>query len=77
MPSALEKVTKEAMELPLRHKLALVELLMESAEGAGDAEAEVAWDVEIRERIRAIDEGRVTGISYEEVMRTADGRLKP
>ena len=63
MPTALEQVTKEAMDLSSREKLALAEFLIESAEAAADPEAEAAWDSEIRDRIRAIDEGRVTGVA--------------
>ena len=77
MPKALEEVTKEAMELPPRQRLALAGFLLESADAAGDPEAEAAWDSEIRDRIRAIDEGRVAGVSYEDVMRAAEKRLAP
>jgi putative addiction module component (TIGR02574 family) len=77
MPATLEQVTKEAMELPPRQKLALAEFLLESAEAAADPDAEAAWDAEIRDRIRAIDEGRVTGIACEDVMRVAENRLIP
>ncbi len=77
MPTTLEQVTKEAMDLPPRQKLALAEFLLESAEAAADPEAEAAWDSEIRDRIRAIDEGRVAGVPYEEVMRLAEERLVP
>ena len=77
VPATLEQVTKEAMDLPPRQKLALAEFLLESAEAAADPEAEAAWDSEIRDRIRAIDEGRVAGVSYEDVMRSAEERLVP
>ena len=77
MSKALEEITKDAMGLPPRQKLALAGLLLESAEGAGDPEAGAAWDSEIRDRIRAIDEGRVAGVAYEEVMRAAERRLAP
>ena len=77
MPTTLEQVTKEAMDLPPRQKLALAEFLLESAEAAADPEAEAAWDSEIRDRIRAIDDGRVAGVSYEDVMRSAEARLVP
>ena len=65
------------MALPARQKLALAEFLIESADVAADPEAEAAWDSEIRERIRAIDEGRVTGVACEDVMRAAEQRLVP
>ena len=77
MPKALEEVTKEAMDLPPRQRLALAGFLLESADAAADPEAEAAWDSEIRDRIRAIDEGRVTGVAYEVVMRAAERRLAP
>ena len=41
-----------------------------------DSEAEVARDIEIRDRIRAIDEGCVTGILYGDVVRKADCVVK-
>ena len=77
MPKALEEVTKDAMDLPPRQRLALAGFLLESADAAADPEAEAAWDSEIRDRIRAIDEGRVTGVAYEVVMRAAERRLAP
>lgn len=77
MPTALEQVTKDAMDLPLRQRLALAEFLLESAEVELDPEAEAAWDSEIRDRISAIDAGRVTGVSHEAVMRAAEKRLMP
>ena len=77
MPTALEQVTKEAMDLPARQKLALAEFLLESADAAADPEAESAWDAEIYDRIRAIDEGRVVGVAYGDVMLAAEKRLVP
>ena len=77
MPTGLEQVTKDAMDLSPRQKLALAELLLESADAAANPEAEVAWDSEVRDRIRAIDEGRVDGVSYVDVMRTAEEQFAP
>ena len=77
MPKGLEEVTKEAMDLPPRQRLALAGLLLESADAASDPDAETAWDSEIRDRIREINEGHVTGIAYADVMREAGRRLPP
>ena len=77
MPATLEQVTKEAMDLSARQKVALAGFLLESADAAADPEAEAAWDSEIRDRIRAIDDGRVVGVPYEDVMRSAEARLAP
>ena len=65
------------MDLPPRQKLALAEFLLESAEGPVDSDAEAAWDSELGDRVRAIDEGRVTGFAYDDVMRAAERRLMP
>jgi putative addiction module component (TIGR02574 family) len=77
MPKALEEVTKEAMELPPRERLALASFLLESADAASDPETETAWESEIRDRIRAIDDGGATGIAYADVMQEAERRLAP
>ena len=45
---------------------------MESAGAGADPEAEAAWESELRDRIRAIDTGRITGVSYEAVMHAAE-----
>ena len=75
MADALDEITKHAMSLSVRQRLALAELLLESAESDSDADADAAWGDEIRERIRAVDEGRAQGIAYEDVMRGAEERL--
>jgi putative addiction module component (TIGR02574 family) len=75
MPKALAEVVKDAMELPSRQRLALAELLLGSADPAAEPEAERAWDAEIGDRINAVDEGRVTGVVYQDVRQAAEKRL--
>jgi putative addiction module component (TIGR02574 family) len=78
MSATLDQITKEAMDLPPQQKLALAGFLLESADTAtADPEAEAAWEAEIRDRIQAVKEGRLTGVSHEEVMRPAEARLLP
>lgn len=77
MANAIEEITEDAMSLPLHQRLALAGVLLESAEAAPDPEAEAAWDPEIRDRIQALDAGRVRGVPYEDVMREAHTRLAP
>jgi hypothetical protein len=77
MPKAFEEVCKEAMGLLPRERLALASFLLESADTASDPDGEAAWDSEIRDRIREIDEGRVTGVAYADVMQEAERRLAP
>ena len=74
---ALEQITKDAMDLPQKQRIALAGLLLETADEAMDSEAEAAWESELGDRIRAIDEGRVTGVAYQDVMKEATRRLTP
>lgn len=73
----MAKAMEEALNLPLQQRLALAGFLLESAEAARDPEAEAAWEAEIRDRMQAIDDGRVAGVPYEDVLREAESRLAP
>ena len=77
MSKGLAEVAKDALELAPRQRLALAEFLLESADSAVEPEADSLWEAEIQERIRAIEEGRVVGVAYEEVMQAAQKRLAP
>ena len=77
MPKALDKVTKHAMGLPPSDRLVLAGLLLESTDAKSDLDAETAWNAEIRDRIRAIDEGRITGIAHPDARSEAERRLDP
>lgn len=77
MPATLAQVMRDALALSPRQKLFLAEILIESADVATDSGAEVAWDAEIGDRIRAIDESRIVGVAYQDVMRSAVARLVP
>ena len=75
MSKALEEITREAIQLPRQDRLALAERLLEIDDFAADPEVAMAWEDEILARIQAVDDGRATGISRDEVMREADSRL--
>lgn len=75
MSATLEDITRDALKLSRQQRLALAGFLLEVDEAAGDPEIDEAWEREIRARIQAIDEGKVAGVSYEEVMRAANDRL--
>jgi putative addiction module component (TIGR02574 family) len=77
MPKALEELTKEVLELSVQQRLALAKFLIESAEGQGDPDAEAVWEKEIGDRVEAIDEGKVVGTSYEDVIRAVRSRFLP
>lgn len=76
MSMALEEVTREAIQLPSHQRVALARLLMELDDPGTDADIEAAWDAEIQARVRAVEEGRVEGIPYEQVLARIDQRLR-
>ena len=62
------------MELPIHERLVLAHQLIDTAEHAEREEEDVspAWESEIQDRIRAIDEGREQGVCFDEMMRSAE-----
>ena len=77
MSTALEKVTREAVDLPRHQRLALARFLIELDDPAADEGVQQAWDAEISDRVRAVQEGRTEGIPYEQVLARVDRRLGP
>jgi putative addiction module component (TIGR02574 family) len=77
MSAALKEITREALKLSRRQRLALAGFLLEIDEPGGDPEVEAAWEQEILARIKAVEEGRVSGVSYDEVMSAAKDQLAP
>jgi putative addiction module component (TIGR02574 family) len=75
MNMALEEVARNAIDLPRHQRLALARLLIELDDPGADTDVEAAWDAEIQARLRAVKEGRVKGIPYEEVLARVDRRL--
>jgi putative addiction module component (TIGR02574 family) len=75
MSMPLEDVAREAIELPRHQRLSLARLLIELDDPGSEADVEAAWDAEIQARVRAVKEGRVEGIPYEEVLARVDRRL--
>lgn len=76
MSMALEEVTREAIQLPRHQRLALARILMELDDPGTDSDVDGAWDVEIQARVRAVQEGRVEGIPYEQVLARIDRQLR-
>lgn len=75
MAVSFESITKEALDLTPRQRLKLAEVLLFSADGEADGDCRTEWEAEIEARIQAIDQGRETGVSFEEVMAEADKLL--
>jgi putative addiction module component (TIGR02574 family) len=75
MATRFETITKDALDLTPRQRLKLAEVLLVSADGDPEDDCQAAWDAEIEARILAIDQGRETGVPFEEVMAAADKLL--
>jgi putative addiction module component (TIGR02574 family) len=75
MAASIEEITKEVVELPRHHRLALVRLLLDLDQPGSTDDVERAWDEEIQARVKAIDEGRATGIPYEQIKKEMAGRF--
>jgi putative addiction module component (TIGR02574 family) len=70
----IEELTREAIRLPKDQRLALARALLDLEPAGNVAEVEQSWDEEIRARIKAVDEGQVTGIAYEDLRREMNSR---
>lgn len=75
MSKAFEEIAQEAAQLSREQRLELASLLLELDQGSANTEVSVAWEEEIVARIRAVDENQLEGVSFEAVMRDAEGRL--
>jgi putative addiction module component (TIGR02574 family) len=75
MATAIEKITEEVVELSRQERLTLMRLLLDLHQPSQGAEIEEAWDQEIRARVKAVDEGRTPGISYNEVKQEMTSRF--
>lgn len=75
MATSIEEITKEVVELPRHQRLALIRLLLDLDRPGKTEEIDAAWDEEIRARVAAVDDGRVEGISYEQIKQEMAARF--
>ena len=76
MATPIEKITEEVVELSRDERLALMRLLLDLDQPSKGDEIEKAWDQEIRARVKAVDEGRVAGIPYEQIKQELTSRFR-
>ena len=69
-------VEKEALQLPVEKRASLAQRLLESLDHLSEAEAEKLWLKEAARRARAIDEGNVRLVSFEELEQRMRARRK-
>jgi putative addiction module component (TIGR02574 family) len=75
MATSIEKITQEVIELSRFERLTLVRLLLDLDQPSKGEEFEKAWDQEIRARVKAVDDGRVSGVPYEQIKQELNGRF--
>jgi putative addiction module component (TIGR02574 family) len=75
MATSIEKITREVVELSPRERRTLMRLLLELDQPSKGDEIEKAWDQEIRARVKAVDDGRVSGIPYEQIKQEIGSRF--
>jgi putative addiction module component (TIGR02574 family) len=73
---SLEDIESEALLLPRDQRFTLAHRILSSIEPDMKAEAEAAWDMEIRERIRKYDAGLTSGVPGQEVFAELDKKLE-
>ena len=75
MAATIEEITKKVVELPRHQRLALVRLLLDLDQPGTSEEIDRAWEEEIGARVKAVDEGRVAGIPYEQIKKEMADRF--
>ncbi len=70
----IEELTKEAVSLPKEQRLALARALLDLESSGTVSESEQSWDDEIRARIKAVDEGCVASVPYDDLRREMNSR---
>jgi putative addiction module component (TIGR02574 family) len=77
---SIDEVTQRALELPLRQRAELAELLIRSLEPPGEQLTEEAygqlWAAEIKARSDAVHDGTADLIDYDEAMRQLRSRTQ-
>jgi len=67
MTPALKQLTHEALELSTQERAELAHILIASIDENADGDISSDWDLELKERVREIREGKVKGIPAEDV----------
>lgn len=73
MIRSTESILIEALQLPLQERTALTTGLLASLDEHVDEGVDAAWDAEIAQRLKDIDEGKVQMVPWEEVRKQMRG----
>ena len=75
MQRNIEKIARELIMLPRRERLEIVRFLLFLDSRSLDSGIESAWEEEIMDRVRAVDEGKAVGIDYNKAMQEIEQRF--
>ena len=76
MKRNIEDLTTELIRLPKRERLEIVRFLLFLDNRSQDSEGiDSAWEQEITDRIRAVDNGTAIGMDYDQAMQTIEKRF--
>lgn len=72
----LQKIEDEALHLPKRERVLLIQRLLMSLESSSEEELKSDWLLEPRRRVEELDGGSVQAVPGEDVMRKARALIK-
>ena len=76
MQQNIEDLTTELIRLPKRERLEIVRFLLCLDNRSLDSDdIDSAWEKEITDRVRAVDEGTAIGIDYDKAMQKIEKRF--
>jgi len=76
MSSNLDRLTADAMKLPLRDRVQLAQRLVSTLDEEVETDTEVLWFAEAERRLEELRSGKVEGIDADEAFRSAREALK-
>lgn len=75
MTKATEAVLVNALRLGPDERAELAAALLASLDGPADPDADAAWALEIRRRIRALDDGTVELVPWQDMRRRIENEI--
>ena len=72
----MDQLTADAMKLPLRDRVQLAQRLVSTLDDEVETDTEALWFAEAERRLEELRSGKVEGIEYDEVFRSAREALK-
>ena len=78
MQPNIQNLTTELIKLPKRERLEIVRFLLFLDNRSSDFDnIDSAWEKEIGDRVRAVEEGTAVGMDYDKAMRKIEMRFEP